>query len=251
MICLFARRNPGLRRFLRRYRGKAPVLIDPSPTQLADTLRTLALPPQTPSLVWYWPQRLPEALTGEGYSYGIHPSLLPAHPGPDPFFASIRNGDRYTGLSLLRLVADYDAGPLLWQARLRIPTEATAGQLSRQLDALALKSLPTLWRMLRRYANASGYLPPQQGSWAASPGPEPLPLLGTHSCTEALRLSRAASPEPGVAICDPSFGTLRLHGLRLASEFAAVQAAPGESWRAADWVCFRCRDGVVAGRLSR
>jgi methionyl-tRNA formyltransferase len=48
---------------------------------------------------WFWTKRVParvRALAPLG-AIGVHPSLLPRHRGPDPFFWAIDQGDRAGG----------------------------------------------------------------------------------------------------------------------------------------------------------
>src|SRR5690606_32830936 len=42
----------------------------------------------------------------------IHPSLLPQYRGPSPIETAIANGDDKTGVSVMQLSAEMDAGPV-------------------------------------------------------------------------------------------------------------------------------------------
>jgi methionyl-tRNA formyltransferase len=42
----------------------------------------------------------------------VHPSLLPKYRGPSPIESAIRNGDKETGVSIMQLSAEMDAGPV-------------------------------------------------------------------------------------------------------------------------------------------
>jgi len=64
----------------------------------------------------------------------VHPSLLPRYRGPSPVQAAILNGDEETGVSLIKLVAKMDAGPIVAQKRIAVPARATTPEL---LDRLA------------------------------------------------------------------------------------------------------------------
>lgn len=46
----------------------------------------------------------------------VHPSLLPQYRGPSPIETALLNGDTQTGVSIMLLSADMDAGPLYAQA---------------------------------------------------------------------------------------------------------------------------------------
>jgi methionyl-tRNA formyltransferase len=42
----------------------------------------------------------------------VHPSLLPKYRGPSPIESAIKNGDSVTGVSIMQLSAQMDAGPV-------------------------------------------------------------------------------------------------------------------------------------------
>jgi folate-dependent phosphoribosylglycinamide formyltransferase PurN len=47
--------------------------------------------------------------------FNIHPSLLPAHRGPNPYAAAILAGDTMTGVTLHKLTPGVDEGPIIAQ----------------------------------------------------------------------------------------------------------------------------------------
>ncbi len=50
----------------------------------------------------------------------IHPSLLPLYRGSTPIQSTLLNGDKETGISIFKLIAKMDAGPILFQKRYSI-----------------------------------------------------------------------------------------------------------------------------------
>ena len=42
----------------------------------------------------------------------VHPSLLPLYRGPSPIESAIENGDEQTGVSIMKLTSEMDAGPI-------------------------------------------------------------------------------------------------------------------------------------------
>src|SRR6185369_8349376 len=56
----------------------------------------------------------------------IHPSLLPKYRGPSPVQTAILNGETKTGVSIMRVDAEVDHGPILAQTELEIQSEDTA-----------------------------------------------------------------------------------------------------------------------------
>src|SRR4029453_381299 len=75
----------------------------------------------------------------------IHPSLLPRHRGPTPVPGAILAGDAETGVTVMKLNAKMDAGPILAQRRIPLPPNAHAKALTEELfglgAALLLESL--------------------------------------------------------------------------------------------------------------
>ena len=63
----------------------------------------------------------------------IHASLLPRWRGASPVAAAILAGDRDTGVTLMRMDAGLDTGPLLASERTRIEPDETAGELEARL----------------------------------------------------------------------------------------------------------------------
>ena len=69
----------------------------------------------------------------------IHPSLLPKYRGTTPIESPLLNGDSETGVSVMRLVKEMDAGPILAQATVKITPETTKQSLYDELSALGAK----------------------------------------------------------------------------------------------------------------
>ncbi len=65
----------------------------------------------------------------------IHPSLLPKYRGPTPIETAILDGARKTGVSLMKLVADMDAGPVYAQKDFSLSGNETKQELANKLLA--------------------------------------------------------------------------------------------------------------------
>jgi methionyl-tRNA formyltransferase len=80
-------------------------------------------------------QILPQAVLDlpEHGCLNIHPSLLPRYRGASPVPAAILNGDDYAGVSLMRLDAGMDTGPVFSRAQIPILPWDTAGSLTGKL----------------------------------------------------------------------------------------------------------------------
>jgi methionyl-tRNA formyltransferase len=77
-----------------------------------------------------------EPLLSEREILNVHPSLLPRWRGAAPLERAIMAGDRETGVSIMRLTAGLDSGPVCLQERLAIAPDETYGTLAPRLEHL-------------------------------------------------------------------------------------------------------------------
>lgn len=71
----------------------------------------------------------------------VHASLLPRWRGAAPIQAAILHGDPLTGVSIMKMDAGLDTGPVLSQRELTILPDETAGNLSHRLADLGAELL--------------------------------------------------------------------------------------------------------------
>ena len=69
----------------------------------------------------------------------MHPSLLPKYRGPSPIQSAVLNGETITGVSIMRLTLDMDAGDLLLQEEAAIGPNENAEELTTRLALLGGK----------------------------------------------------------------------------------------------------------------
>ncbi len=93
----------------------------------------------------------------------IHPSLLPLYRGPAPVVGAILAGDTETGVTIMKLDAGMDSGPILGQVTIPMPAQARAGALT---DALFRLGAQLLQDVLPRYASGAIVPHPQDDSQA-------------------------------------------------------------------------------------
>lgn len=79
----------------------------------------------------------------------LHASLLPKYRGASPIQTAIANGERETGVSLMRIVRQLDAGPVADVERVTITPRDTALDIEQKLSAACV---PLLVRTLPRLA---------------------------------------------------------------------------------------------------
>ncbi len=68
--------------------------------------------------------------------FNVHASLLPRYRGAAPIERALMNGDVQTGVTIMRMEAGLDTGPMLAQRALGIGLDDTAGDLHRELAEL-------------------------------------------------------------------------------------------------------------------
>lgn len=127
----------------------------------------------------------------------VHASLLPRWRGAAPINAAILAGDEETGVTIMKMDAGLDTGPMLSMKRIRIEPDDTAGSL---FGALSTLGADLLIETLPAYMD--GKLTPQpQPEEGATYAPmlkkEDGRLDFTKSAVELARRARAMNPWPG------------------------------------------------------
>ncbi len=141
------------------------------------------------------PQRVLD-LTPHG-AINVHGSILPKYRGASPVAAAIREGEMETGITIMKMDALMDHGPVLAIAKESIGADDTAGSLLERLALLGAKTLPNV---LVDYI--AGQIVPQEQDHAAA---TTIGLLDRENgainwnkpATEIERLVRAYDPWPG------------------------------------------------------
>lgn len=77
-----------------------------------------------------------EPLLSEHAMLNVHPSLLPRWRGAAPIERAIMAGDRETGVSIMKLTAGLDSGPVCAQGQVPISSADTYGTLAPRLQEL-------------------------------------------------------------------------------------------------------------------
>lgn len=78
----------------------------------------------------------------------LHPSLLPLHRGPIPIEGVMLSGEPVTGVSIMQLTSEMDAGPIWAQQSIKLSGKETKQELANRLvelgSELLEKTLPTI-----------------------------------------------------------------------------------------------------------
>jgi methionyl-tRNA formyltransferase len=197
---------------------------------------------------WFWTRKLPSRWLRRARYGGIgaHPSLLPRHRGPNPYFAAIDAGDRESGVTVHTLTPEYDEGDILLARSLPIG-ERDSWQLARALDR---PSLALLREVTAAFASGKPPEPvaqrPELVTWAPEPTGDELRVTWTWPTERVLRRIRALAPVPGLALDIEGLELVVTRAVR-ALEFPAA-LAPGEAAVYGDppGLVLRTGDGAVA-----
>ena len=71
----------------------------------------------------------------------VHPSLLPKYRGSAPIQWAVLNGDKYTGVTIMRMSEQMDAGDIILQKQVEIEDNETTGELWDRLSTISSKLL--------------------------------------------------------------------------------------------------------------
>jgi methionyl-tRNA formyltransferase len=234
---------PGRRRLL----GLVPDLLDATTAEpdFEDRVSE-ALEREQPDLLvsWFWTRKLPghwldRAKLG---SIGVHPSLLPRHRGPNPYFWSIDAGDELAGVTVHRLSVEYDTGHMLGSRSIQVGAR-DAWHLARALDRPSLSLLrETVAQFARGQAPADVPQDERLATWAPEPSGDALKVDFGWATERVLRRIRALSPTPGVALEVEGVPLFVTRAERAASFVAAL--LPGEA-HLSDALSLRTADGAI------
>ena len=93
----------------------------------------------------------------------VHASILPLYRGAAPIQSAILNGDKETGVSIMRTVYEMDAGDVILCEKTAIGEDETAGEL---FDRLSILGAQALIKALKAIEDGSATFTPQDGSRA-------------------------------------------------------------------------------------
>ncbi len=186
-------------------------------------------------------QLIREPLLSELPILNVHPSLLPRWRGAAPIERAIMAGDRRTGVSIMRLTAGLDSGPVALREEVEIGEDEDFGQLSERLAGLGGEMLV---RALDRQAEGRLELSEQddgEATYAEKVEASERRLDPLRPAPELARTVRALTPHIG-AYLEPDGGE-RL-GVRRARP-GAGELALGELRDGGEALLLGCAEGVL------
>lgn len=192
----------------------------------------------------------------------VHASLLPRWRGADPITRAILAGDAESGVTIMQMVLEMDAGDILLERAIPIAPDDTGESLERKLATLGASALVealfewragrltataqdptavTLAPMIRKTDGAIDWCRSAAGIERAVRGYIPWPVAATTRAGAPLRVWRAAALDeahstaaPGTVLAVDARGILVATGSGVLA-LLEVQAAGKKRMPAADW----------------
>ena len=75
----------------------------------------------------------------------IHPSLLPKYRGPSPISSCIVSGEKITGVTIMKMVKELDAGPILHQEKFELDSNLTSDEVGTKLFEIGTNKINELF----------------------------------------------------------------------------------------------------------
>ena len=142
-------------------------------------------------------QIIREPLLSEWPLLNVHPSLLPRWRGAAPIERTIMAGDPSTGVSIMRVAAGLDSGPVALREEIRIDSEDDFESLSGKLAALGGELLVDAFDLLADEALRFTDQDDAGATYAEKIDPAERRLDPCRPATELARTVRALTPHVG------------------------------------------------------
>ena len=218
-------------------RFRIPVL-QPEKLKAKESVQALCAYPADIYVVAAFGQLLPKAVLDIPPlgCVNIHASLLPKYRGASPIQHAILNGDRETGVTIMRMDEGMDTGDILLQKRLPLAEDETGESLFAKLSALGAEAITEALPLLER----GELMPVPQDEAAATHVPmlkkEAGRLDFTKSAEELERQIRAFTPWP--ASYTTLFGKqVKLWKCAVAEDTRTYEAQARDTGKADDVPC--------------
>ncbi len=129
----------------------------------------------------------------------VHASLLPRWRGAAPIHRALLAGDRVTGISIMRMDAGLDTGPVLMQEAIPITEDDTAGTLHDRLATLGVRLIVQALDKLQTGELEARPQPAEGATYAEKLDKRESRVDWTESANAVGRRVRAFSPSPGAS----------------------------------------------------
>lgn len=173
----------------------------------------------------------------------VHGSLLPKYRGAACIQAAILNGDQESGLTIMKMDAGLDTGPIIYQEKVKIDDQETSNRLYKKLSDLAGKILPNI---LKKYINNELPLTEQddtQASYIKTLKKENGLIDWNKPVLEIERQIRAFNPWPGTYSLTTEDQVLKI--LEIDNIIKTTLAKPGTIMEIDKHLAIQAKDGYL------
>lgn len=196
--------------------GRSRSQLDPSPVKVLATERGIrVLQPERPrgaefldalraiapdvSVVVAYGHILPQSVIDlpRMGTLNIHASLLPLYRGAAPIQAAIRDGRAETGVTIMRIVPEMDAGPVLLRRATPIGRDETGGELQDRLAGIGAAAIVEVMQALEAGGVHEEPQDHARATYAAKVTREDARIAWDRRADELERVIRAYDPKPG------------------------------------------------------
>ena len=242
----------------RRGRGRKT-----TPTPVAQLARNLGLPLRQPARISEVAPEISEhdALVVAAYgqilrpdtlyaarlgAWNVHASLLPKYRGAAPVERAIMNGERASGVTIMRMDEGLDTGPMALKRKVELAPEMTGGELA---DLLARLGAEAVVEVLSSLAAGTVALTEQDGlhaSYAPKLSEGDLVIGWDREAREVRDLIRALAPHLGARAFHPRVeGPIKVWRARIFEEEDPSSLGAGQILASDGRLLVGCGGGVL------
>lgn len=155
-------------------------------------------------------QLIKEPLLSDYLMLNVHPSLLPRWRGAAPIERSLMAGDSETGVTIMRLTAGLDSGPIALQRKVAVEPGVNCGQLAAELAKLGGELLIEALDQLEAGTIAYREQDDGKATYAEKIDAADRRLDLTASATQIANQVRGLAPQIGAYLEDRAGGRIKI-----------------------------------------
>lgn len=174
--------------------------------------------------------------------FNIHASLLPRWRGAAPIQRAILEGDKETGITMMKMDHGLDTGPMISKQQIPIHSDTTAGMLHDQLSLLGSKLCIDMLKALKEKGRVKLEAQPDEGAnYAKKISSEEAEINWSEPAEKIERQIRAFTPWPGAWFIDHQGQRLKIFQAKVVKKTQSV--ANGVVYN--DDFCIACGDEAI------
>jgi methionyl-tRNA formyltransferase len=178
-------------------------------------------------------------------AWNVHASLLPRYRGAAPVERAIMNGEKETGVSIVRMDEGLDTGPVALQRPTPIPPEMTGGELTQTLADLGAKAVVEVMHKLEKNPLTLSEQDNLRATYAAKLEDEERVIRWGEGVEKVHDLVRALTPHIGARTFHPEIpGPIKVLRSKILRKDLR-HPEPGTILPAKGRILVACGDGVL------